>query len=152
MTNPLSTKKKSTKSQELRRNGTPYRWLYASRWNSATRHAAMPRQLSNTTNRSMFATNALRRRRRLLAKLEQLGSDLLHGRCSERDTASETPQVSRVPDLSSAHEVGKTDAGKVVYFDMSHLERVAAPQQIGVGKGGDCNVDSLAAVGPTRKK
>src|SRR5256885_17090301 len=92
-----------------------------------SRHAAMPRQLSNTTNRSMFAANALRRRRRLLAKLEQLGSDLLHGRCSERDTASETPQVSRVPDLSSAHEVGKTDAGKVVYFEMSHLERVAAP-------------------------
>src|SRR2546430_1942701 len=54
MTNPLSTKKKSTKSQEVRRNGTPSRWLYASRWNSATRHAAMPRQLSNTPNRSMF--------------------------------------------------------------------------------------------------
>src|SRR5882724_3754024 len=52
MTNPLSTKKKSTKSQELRRNGTSYRWLTASRWNRATRHAAMPRQLSNTTKRS----------------------------------------------------------------------------------------------------
>src|SRR5256885_11219690 len=111
----------------------------------------MPRQLSNTTNRSMFAANALRRRRRLLAKLEQLGSDLLHCRRSERDTASEPPQVSGVADLSSAHKVGETDAGKVVYFEVSHLERVAAPQEIGVGKGGDCNVDPLAAMGPAGK-
>src|SRR5438309_1860407 len=111
----------------------------------------MPRQLSNTTNRSMFAANALRRRRRLLAKLEQLGSDFPHRRGSERDTASEPPQVSRVPDLSSAHKVGETDAGKVVYFEVSHLERVATPQQIGVGKGSDCNVDPLAAMGPTGK-
>src|SRR5256885_6471322 len=112
----------------------------------------MPRQLSNTTNRSMFAANALRRRRRLLAKLEQLGSDLLHCRRSERDTASEPPQVSGVADLSSAHKVGETDAGKIVYFEVSRLERVAAPQEIGVGKGGDCNVDPLAAMGPAGEK
>src|SRR5256885_8570297 len=56
-----------------------------------SRHAAMPRQLSNTTNRSMFAANALRRRRRLLAKLEQLGSDLLHGRSEEHTSELQSP-------------------------------------------------------------
>src|SRR2546423_8552028 len=111
----------------------------------------MPRQLSNPTNRSMFAANALRRLRRLPAKLEQLGSDLLHCGRSERDTASEPPQVSGVADLSSAHKVGEPDAGKIVYFEVSRLERVAAPQEIGVGKGGDCNVDPLAAMGPAGK-
>src|SRR4249920_1856003 len=52
MTKPLSTKKKSTNSQEPRTKDAPWKCHCSGKWKSATRIAQIPRQLSSTTYRS----------------------------------------------------------------------------------------------------
>src|SRR5258706_236724 len=114
----------------------------------------MPRQLSNTTNRSAFIPlwehNGWRLEN-VPTQIKQFESDFPYGRCSERNTVSEPFHVSRVANPPSTQKVGHADAGEIAYFHVPNLEGVAAPQEIGVGKKRDCDMDPLAAPGRPSK-